>query len=281
LGIRPDMPADLAQHIEQYRTGDRVAKRHAVVALEARGEIGLLLKFFKQESDEYVKSQLRDSIVRHSQEMLPALVVRQRWKDAEELLITAREIQPNADTTLGLARFYWSSDKIGAGIERLRGKPPEGILVRNLPDLACLYALQGDWHNASAYAEKAGNANLQAAFHLANQDWSRLAATPPALGTDVEVHKLKIQSAEVLLRQLQGDPNLANEALRQFVALRDNPAALNDIERTEDAKAKALLKINRFWSTRMLILEQFDEAFQALETDDPTLLAAIRIRRQE
>jgi tetratricopeptide (TPR) repeat protein len=275
LGIRPDMPADVAQHLEQYRTGDRVAKRHSVVWLEARGAIPLLLKLAKQETDDYVKSQIREAINRNALEATPALIVRQRWKDAEDLLLTARSIQPQGETTLNLARLYWSTGRIKEGIERLKADSAEGPADRNTLDLASLTALTGKWSDAAALANRGGNPQLAASFLLASRDWKSLADAPPVAGTDVDARELKTKSAEVLLWDLAGDKQQSAVVLLDLKQLR------NSEPQPDEARAKAALRLRRLWSTRMLILEQFDDAFKGLETDDPVLLAMLRIRRQE
>jgi len=265
LGIRPDTPPEIATQIARYQSGDANQQRQAIAWLESRGVVNTLLALSRRETDQNLKSQLQVAIARLAQDAIPVFVAGRRWKEAEELAIGYRETG-EIDPTLTLARFYWSAGKIEDGIQRLEGKPGGDPPPRHLADLAALKALDGKWADAIALATRLPGSGNSAAYLVAAQDWKALAHAPPISASEPDVAELKRLSSQALLFELAGDKARADTSFDELVKLRT---------------PEMLIARKRRWTTRLLILERFDDAFQWLEADDPTLAATLRIRRQE
>jgi tetratricopeptide (TPR) repeat protein len=263
LGVGPNTPPDIAQQLEAYRTGERQTKLQAIVYFESRKAFDVLLRLQRYESDDYLKTQLRAAIGRHVQEVIPPLVLKERYREAEEFLFEFEGHGP--DSSLAIARFLWATGRVDEGIARIEKRPvPKAYELGNL---AALRALKEDWKEALEADAKSALVGHMASLLLGNRDWKTLAEKwPISPDSDPIFANIKRHSSQARLFQLADDEPRAREAWEAFLRLRDDEMPVQH---------------RRRWTTRLLMLERFDEGFRHLEDDDPVLLAALRTRRQE
>jgi hypothetical protein len=262
LGIGPQTPRKVVEQLERYHAGDRTARLQVISWLEGAEQFDALQRLHRREGDEHLRGQLRDAIARHTHTLLPPLILADRWSEVEKFLLTFPSSDPG-EQAWARVRFYWATGRIEQGIEQLQ---QQGTDPNHHAPLAALYALQQKWPEALAADGKSGTGGLTATYLVAAANWHRLAVAAPISAGNTEMANIKRFSSQALFFEMAGDQAAAEQAFNALRALR-----------TEDMSPAQ----RRRWSTRLLLLDRFDEAAEHLATDDPLLLASLRLRRRE
>jgi len=249
-GIYPDTPEEVVLLIERFRQGNPDSKLAAVRELMDMAAVSTLLKLLQTLSDETLRQQLTQGLVRDIDKLAGAMFIVGQWDKAEQFL----EIGAVGESGMRNYAAYFLlrgglDDKIAELQERLARAPTAPDARR----LAYLLRARGDLPEALAAAEKSEDAVLVEGLLMELGQWQRLARNYDELGRDAD-----------------GQPAGGIVHLGYTAAFHRLAGDAEKFEQTVGAiKDLARRKPNKLWycGEALLINQRFEDAMELVRDD--------------
>ena len=182
-GIYPDTPEEVVLLIERFRQGNPDSKLAAVRELMDMAAVPTLLKLLQTVSDETLRQQLTNGLVRDIDKLAGAMFIVGQWDKAEQFL----EIGAVGESGMrNYAAYFLLRGGLDDKIEELQERVARAPTAPDAQRLAYLLRARGDLAEALAAAEKSDSAALLDGLLMELGQWQRLARTYDELGRDAD-----------------------------------------------------------------------------------------------
>lgn len=235
-GVYPDTPKAVVDAIGRFQTGDLDAKRAVVGELLGAGTAGCkaLVRITKQDLGADLKPEILSQVSSQLGKSIPDLLATKNLAVLQDLLEIALADPTNVVSRQNYVAYWLLAGKLDERIAHHKDQLGKGRTERQDADLlALLYRAKGDYKNAAAVAEKAGQDELLDNLLYESADWKALAARGDKVHQGDEIESLGHRASYACLA---GD-HKTFDALVLELKQRGEMAAAEDDRRFQVAKA--------------------------------------------
>jgi Flp pilus assembly protein TadD len=152
LGLYPDTPENIRKLVQDYRTGNELAREKAISHLVNLGETEILIKLVKQENDRNLRASVAARIAANVEVDAPALIFNDDLKKAGDLLELAA-LSPRGMRSY--STFLLQTGRLGDAIKKQRKLAEDTMTDAEL--LAWMLRIRGDFTEAEQIFTKLGD----------------------------------------------------------------------------------------------------------------------------